>query len=179
MLTTKDSLFLALVLMLFFIGAKGAVMIGPKLEITPDAAIVICSIAVVGVLSTVYFMARVGRQCTRDNFQHNDSKTLQNGFELTGPKVCDGGPYLWGEKLTPYCSQFTEQQLSCANCNPPYIGAPIGFQFTPDSNALWQNERTSKLELPLIPPKVFSGYEKLSETYAPSKVVSPYPQYPQ
>jgi hypothetical protein len=176
MLTTKDSLFLSLVLMLFFIGAKSAVMIGPKLEITPDAAIVICSIGVVGVLSTVYFSARVGRQCTRDNFQHNDSKTLQNGFELTGPKVCDGGPYLWGEKLTPYCSQFTEQQLSCANCNSPYVGAPIGFQFTPDSNALWQNERTSKLDVPLIQPKVFSGYEKLSETYAPSKVVSPYPQ---
>ena len=68
-------------------------------------------------------------------------------LEITPAKKCCGGPYMWGNKNSPtfkYCSNPDNQdeisRVCCYGCRG-FVGRPVSFSYTPESNAMWENER--------------------------------------
>jgi hypothetical protein len=77
-------------------------------------------------------------------------KTVDNfDFEVSPNKKCCGGPYMWGGIDSPtykYCSDpINKESISCACCGGGYTGGGnVKFNYTPESNSQWKNERCSK-----------------------------------
>ena len=70
----------------------------------------------------------------------NSGNPYQFHFQVTGPRACNGGDYMLTPERVAYCSQFTPDQLACANCIHGYNGTSVPFVYTPMSNGQWPNE---------------------------------------
>jgi hypothetical protein len=64
---------------------------------------------------------------------------------ISPEKKCELGPYTWGPKDSPtfqFCSdpanRATIDAMTCAN---GFVGRPVHFNYTPESNAQWRNTR--------------------------------------
>jgi hypothetical protein len=78
--------------------------------------------------------------CQKDNFD----------FRVSRPKLCQGGPYMLSsapQEVQDYCNNLwsTEKgrnEYASMNCTAPgFVGRPLHFEYTPESNANWENER--------------------------------------
>ena len=86
------------------------------------------------VLAIIYSTSKVNQ----DNFH----------FEVTPEKRCDGGEYLHQSGPTAeYCKKLLSspegiREFSEYSClNPAFVGRPVHFEYTPESDAEWQDPR--------------------------------------
>ena len=70
-------------------------------------------------------------------------------LEISPEKQCSLGEYTWGPKDSArykYCSQQkvrnTTQQMTC---NKGFVGAPVHFEYSPESNSNWENTRCQNI----------------------------------
>ena len=77
-------------------------------------------------------------------------------FELTPEKHCDGGPYMWSSspEKQALCSKFTKNDLSRYNCPVGFHGRPVWWDYTPESNNQWKNERCNEISDSYNDPQV-------------------------
>jgi hypothetical protein len=113
----------------------------PRILITnPDYKKIVKAI----IILSVVILLDVLLSYTKDNFT----------FELTPEKKCDLGPYMYSSnpERQKLCSQFSEKQLGEYQCAKGFIGRPVHYEYTPESNDKWENPRCS--ELPDSAPQV-------------------------
>lgn len=123
-------LFFALIFVMMVLSSMVAPKMGMTMKVPPTAGMAIAALLSTGFLALVYFLSKMGTQA--DGFT----------FEVTGPRMCDGGPYLWDEKMAKHCSKYTEKELAGALCQGGlYNGAPTHFEYTSPSNKDWENDQ--------------------------------------
>ena len=93
------------------------------------------------------------RNSNKDNFH----------FEVSGPKRCQGGPYMISsapKELQDYCYNLWStpegrREYAMMNCTAPgFVGRPVHFDYTPESDDKWQNKRCNPPYLNLDSPCV-------------------------
>ena len=66
-------------------------------------------------------------------------------FEVSPARQCAGPSYLWGCPGSPkyeMCSNLSPEEVKRFSCGPGYNGGgEIDYQYTPESNYLWENTR--------------------------------------
>jgi hypothetical protein len=81
-----------------------------------------------------YKFGKIGN-CETDNFR----------FEVSPGKKCRGYPYMQSgdPKLLEECTKFlaTEEGKNMKSCDGMYVGKPSRFEYTPESNDQWENNR--------------------------------------
>ena len=81
-----------------------------------------------------YKFAKIGT-CQTDNFH----------FEVSPGKKFRGYPYMQSgdPKLLEECTRFlaTEEGKNMKSCDGMYVGKPTTFEYTPESNDQWKNQR--------------------------------------
>jgi len=137
-MSTKEIIFFALVFVVLFASAKGAVMMGPKLKLISTISLLISSVVGALFLFLIYKLAKVAK-CKGESFH----------FELPLSKRCEGFPYMQSSnpKLLKKCADMlsTSQgrhdyaQVNCGTAG--FNGRPVHYNYTPESNAMWENER--------------------------------------
>jgi hypothetical protein len=77
------------------------------------------------------------------NFVKKNSMIDPFVFEVSGPKLCDGGPYMYSSnpELKKYCDSLSQDTLNQFECSVGYHGRPVNFSYTPESDADWKNTR--------------------------------------
>jgi hypothetical protein len=77
-------------------------------------------------------------------------------FELTPQKQCDGGPYMYSSNPAKkaLCSKFSQSDLDRYECGRGYVGRPVWWNYSPESDSKWQNGRCSKIGVPEPDPQV-------------------------
>ena len=130
----KTVLFVFLVIVLYFISVKMVVratmyQICPHHKITALAAVVFTAI--------VFLLAHFLMKCE-----------IKDGYrllEISPAKKCIGGPYMWGDVNSPtykYCSDPKNQQaIKDASCCVGFVGMPVKYTYTPESDSQWKNPR--------------------------------------
>ena len=97
------------------------------------------------------------------NYRTTDTVEDSSGWEITPAKKCCGVNLNWLDKNSDryrYCSNPSNQgniaAYCCQNGNcgcKGFVGKPVYFQYTPESNAMWENERCSEpMNAGLMPP---------------------------
>ena len=75
------------------------------------------------------------------NTLSGDSRLL----EISPAKKCELGIYTWGSKDSDtykYCSDPKNwPSIASETCNKGFSGRPVIFEYTPDSNSTWDNDR--------------------------------------
>lgn len=135
-MSNKEIMFFALVFVVLFSAAKGAVTMGPKLKLSSTISLLISSVIGAMFLFLIYKLAKVST-CKGERFH----------FELPLSKKCQGFPYM--QSSDPKLSQQCAEMLSTAqgrhdyaqvNCGTGFNGRPVKFDRTAMSNHMWENE---------------------------------------
>ena len=91
-------------------------------------------IALVFIVGIIAVAATVSR--SKDKFR----------FEVTPAKLCGGGMWKLGSKdshLYKMCSKMDPEYIAQYNCGAGFIGRPVKWSYTPESDDLWGNPRCS------------------------------------
>jgi hypothetical protein len=81
------------------------------------------------------------------NFVCDDCTDKENYrmLDLSPASKCALGPYTWGSpnsSLYKYCSNpANAAAIARESCGKGFIGKPINFKYTPESNGKWENDR--------------------------------------
>jgi hypothetical protein len=74
-----------------------------------------------------------------------ESKDGYQLLEISPAKKCIGGPYMWGDVNSPtfkYCSDPKNQQaIKDVSCCLGFVGMPVKYSYTPESDSQWENPR--------------------------------------
>ena len=64
-------------------------------------------------------------------------------FEVTPEKKCCGGLYMLQNdpEATEYCKNLPKEVLDYYCCGTGFNGAPVHYEYTPESNSKWENKR--------------------------------------
>jgi hypothetical protein len=66
-------------------------------------------------------------------------------LDISPASKCALGPYTWGSpnsEVYKYCSNpANAAAVARESCGRGYIGKPINFKYTPESNGKWENDR--------------------------------------
>ena len=138
----KESIFFVVVFLLYFLFARLAVLWTKRTGLNVDATIIILGIACIGAVVGIFYLLQMNKMQSKDNFH----------FELDPAKACRGGPYMWqgNAELAKTCRKLDstkagKQAIQSYECPcPGSVGMPArhgGFQYTPQSDAQWQNAR--------------------------------------
>lgn len=141
-LSTKEIIFFILIFVVTFLASNTSVMVINKYQtskMTHTLYLLGLSLTIVVVLMLVYKFAKIPNCNQKDGFQ----------FQVTPAKMCEGGPYMYSsapQELQDYCNNLLSTpegryQLASVSCPNGYVGSPKYFQYTPESNHLWENER--------------------------------------
>jgi hypothetical protein len=122
----NEIIYYILILLLFFVIARGSVYIGESLKLGQDIGLILGSLLFTGL---IYLLKN--NYLNKDNFY----------FELTPEKKCDGGPYMYSSdpERQKLCSQFSPEDLANYQCNPGFHGRPVWWQRSDESDSKWQN----------------------------------------
>jgi hypothetical protein len=110
-----------------------------KLVTSKNSYLHLGSFLMVSLLATLSFVltykfGKIGN-CQTDNFR----------FEVSPGKKCRGYPYMQSgdPKLLEECTKFlaTEKGKNMKSCDGMYVGKPSRFEYTPESNDQWENNR--------------------------------------
>ncbi len=122
-------LFFALIYVMSILTSMVALKISAAIKVSKTIGLAISALLSTCFLFVVYYLAKMGSQS--DGFT----------FEVTGPRRCDGGPYLWDAETAKHCSQYTQDELAGSLCKGGlYNGGPTHFEYTSLSNPDWQND---------------------------------------
>ena len=134
-MTNKETLYFAGItcLCLFAVNTIAVLLTSSKVEGATIGLLLAFAIISASILAAVCHNMKCG-----ENFL----------FEVSKPKLCEGGPYMRQGKpeLDKYCSELLStkqgtreyEQMNCT-C-PGFVGRPVTFNRTTMSNALWENE---------------------------------------
>lgn len=150
-LTTKEIIYFILTLTVIFFFSNLGLLLVPKFKISNSSSMAIMSILATILLLLVYKFANVSSY-SKDSFL----------FEVSGPKQCEGGPYMISSaspELQDYCKKLwstTEgiSKYNSMNCSKGFEGRPVHFDYTPESNDKWKNERCNPPYLNMNDPCV-------------------------
>lgn len=133
--TSKNVLFFLLVLVLYFVFVRMAFWLVRERKQTSMAA-TLWSLLLFAVLFMLISKVMMKKSESKDGYQL---------LEITPAKKCIGGPYMWGDVNSPtykYCSDPKNQQaIKDASCCVGFVGMPVRYTYTPESDAQWQNPR--------------------------------------
>jgi hypothetical protein len=69
-------------------------------------------------------------------------------LEITPSKKCVLGPYTWGKEdsdLYKFCNNpINFDAINKQRCKPGFHGFPVNWEYTPESDEKWKNNRCSK-----------------------------------
>ena len=92
-----------------------------------------CFLLTLGLLFT-YKFAKIAN-CQSDGFH----------FQVSSEKMCRGYPYMQSSnpELLKKCGELlsSPEGKKIASCDGMYVGKPYSFEYTPESNDNWENER--------------------------------------
>jgi hypothetical protein len=138
--STREVMYFALVLALFFLAAKSAHYLNKVYKVDKNLVYISVSVIYTGMVVFCFFLAGL----------HN----CQEGYwDITPAALCKGGSYFWqGDSSTSeMCRKMSETpkgmvEISGYNCPTGYVGQPgLPFYYTPLSDDGWQNERCEDL----------------------------------
>jgi hypothetical protein len=133
-LSTKELIFFVLVFTILFFSPKAVSLLEFQLKLENTVSIFLMSFLGALLLMLIYKFSKIAH-CQADGFN----------FEVTPAKKCQGGPYMWSsasKELQDYCNKLEKKEYDKVNCgNRGFIGRPIKFEYTPESNHKWENER--------------------------------------
>jgi hypothetical protein len=147
-LSPKEILFFVLAFVVLFCTGKGVQISYTKLS---PLALLVLSLSGAVLLLLVYKFGNIAR-CQADNFY----------FQVTPAKMCQGFPYMQTSdpELYNFCSKMLStpngvNAYDMVNCSTPgFVGRPVHFQYTPESDANWSNQRCNPPHLGLDDPTV-------------------------
>lgn len=150
-LSTKEIIYFVLTLVVIFFFSNLGILLVPKFKITNTISMAIVSVLATIILLLVYKFAKVSSD-SNDTFL----------FEVSGPKQCEGGPYMISSaspELQAYCNKLWSTPEGMAkyysmNCSKEFDGRPVHFEYTPESNDKWENERCNPPYLNMNDPCV-------------------------
>uniref|UniRef100_A0A6C0H4E2 Uncharacterized protein n=1 Tax=viral metagenome TaxID=1070528 RepID=A0A6C0H4E2_9ZZZZ len=94
----------------------------------------IVSLTLVIILLLIYKLAKIAN-CQTDGFH----------FEVSRSAKCRGYPYMQSSnpELLKECEKYLSSPEGCkmASCDGMYVGKPVSFEYTPESNDNWENKR--------------------------------------
>lgn len=106
------------------------------------------------VLFSVYKVGNIRENYQTDNTQIDTQPllpeqpfNLKNGFQVSPPKLCDGGAYMVSSAdpaIKQYCDSLNQDQLDQVACNGGFVGRPVNFKYTPMSDDKWENHMCDK-----------------------------------
>lgn len=137
-LSTKEFIIFVLIFVILFLFTKRAMLMGPDMKIINTVVIIFISLFETILLILMYKYSK-NNDCQSDGFQ----------FELSEPKHCHGWPYMQtsaSPEIQNYCKQLfsTENGKNTyysMNCSGGFVGRPVHFDYTSESNYMWENER--------------------------------------
>jgi hypothetical protein len=134
--------FFLTIFLLFFLSVKLVKFWMEKgTEMNPDVVYIIMGMIFSLVVASIYYLSSLG--------------SCSEGFwDISKYALCKGGPYMWqGDSQTAeMCKALAETPegrcgISSYNCPTGYNGVPmLPFEYTPVSDASWQNERCEDRE---------------------------------
>lgn len=150
-LSGKEMIFFVLTFAVIFFFSNGALYMGPRMKTVKTLSLFIMSLFGALSLMLVYKFAKIPT-CQADNFR----------FEVTGPKLCEGGPYMWSsapQEIQDYCNNLvsTPEGRSAydqVNCGVGFHGRPVHWQRSTMSNDDWENEMCDHKEVNMSDPCV-------------------------
>lgn len=134
-LSTKEIAFFVVIFILIFLFSMAA----SHNAFAHRFVLVITSFLGTTLLAVIYKFGKIPN-CQQDNFH----------FQVSKPKLCQGWPYMQTsapKEIQEYCSKLLstpegKQKYDSMNCaTPGFVGRPVHFEYTPESNANWKNER--------------------------------------
>jgi len=122
----REVIYLVLIFLFFYVFARVAVFLSAHYDAPLDIMILLFALVMTG---TVYLLARLYKD-TKDNFH----------FQVTPEKLCQD-PYTYSSdpEKKAFCKQFTPAQIAEYTCGKGFVGAPVHWQRSTDSNANWEN----------------------------------------
>lgn len=141
-LSTKEIIFFVLIFVITFLASNTSSIVNKQYQpskITHTVYLLGLSLAVAVILMLVYKFAKIPNCSQKDNFH----------FQVTPPKMCEGGPYMYSsapQELQDYCNDLLatpegRRELASVSCPNGYVGSPKYYQYTPESNDMWENTR--------------------------------------
>ncbi len=96
------------------------------------------NMVLVAILYTIFLSFIIDLVC-------NCIKEEYRMLDISPASKCALGPYTWGSPdsaLYKYCSNpANAPAIARESCGRGYIGKPINFKYTPESNGKWENDR--------------------------------------
>jgi hypothetical protein len=134
--STKMTLFFLLILSLFFLMSKMAILWTQKTSIDINMSVLTMAVGYTILIITLYYMTI-------------DKKAKEGFWDVTPAAKCKGGPYMWqGDSETAkMCRAMAETEQgrceqSAYECGVGYIGTPRRpFYYSPLSDDNFHNER--------------------------------------
>ena len=132
----KDSLFFALTFLVITVSCSSCKFTEMNSKLPPYVTYILCSL--VGAL-LILFLYKTDSKCDQKDKFH---------FELTPAKRCEGFPYMQTSdpKLFKFCDELLSTQkgqdeYNAVNCGGAFVGRPVTWDYTPESNSKWENNR--------------------------------------
>lgn len=122
---TKELIFFSVVLVLYLVFGKVVLEMKTKGKMGHTLSLLISGVVYTLLLVGVFALL----QKEPEGFH----------FQVTPEKACALYPYVVPPDVD--CSKYTQQQLNRYNCCDGYHGRPVLFNYTPESNAHWENTR--------------------------------------
>lgn len=139
---TNEIIFFSLILVVMFSTAKGAVVLGPKMNLSSTITLLFSSVIGTAFLFLIYKLSKLNKCDCGENFH----------FQVSPAKLCQGYPYMQSS-ASPEIQEFCHKLMSTKegqheyaqmNCNNGFHGRPVHWQYTPGSNDKWENEMCDK-----------------------------------
>lgn len=135
-LSEKEYIFFAIVFISVFLIARGGLIVGNRSKLSTTFSLLITSVLTTLLLLLVYKYAKISEQ--KDSFH----------FEVSGPKLCQGGPYMWSsasKEEQDYCNKLMstpegQHEYAQMNCQSGFIGRPVHWDYSSLSNDKWEND---------------------------------------
>ena len=134
----------------------------------------VVSLSLVIIFLLIYKLAKIAN-CQTDGFH----------FEVSRSAKCRGYPYMQSSnpELLKECEKFLSSPEGCktASCDGMYVGKPVSFEYTPESNDNWENKRCNcqqSCPTPDKPPHVVPGPNQQPPHVVPGPNQQPSPVVP-
>jgi hypothetical protein len=105
------------------------------------------NIFILSILHTLFISFLINFICNSCSDSSSNSCTEENYrmLNISPASKCALGPYTWGSpnsEVYKYCSNpANSAAIARESCGRGYIGKPVNFKYTPESNGKWENDR--------------------------------------
>jgi hypothetical protein len=146
----RQLLFFSLVFLLFYLAVQLGHNWAKSGVLSPLSQEVLMGMLYTGVIVGVYYLARLDRCSSAENF-----------WDVNPASRCRGGEYMWqgDSEIAKYCKALAKTPegrvaISSYNCPTGFVGIPmVPYEYTPLSDDNWEDARIQpQPQIPLVDP---------------------------